>query len=501
MTGTFASLNIAKTGLQYQQIAIDVADNNISNVNTAGYVRESANAVDAGGVSGPTMWSSYPGYGEGVATEGVQRLSDLLLGQRQRTEHGTQSLLEAQQSSLSRFESAIGEPGDDGVSAALSTFSASLQDLANNPGDVSARESVVSNAQTLAQAIQAQSAAVADEASEDSAGVTTDVTQINALAKDVASLNKSIFAGSQSGNDVANLEDQRDQDVLQLAELAGATTTVQADGRYAVSIGGVALVNVANSSVPGSGDSANALVASPVSGVVDGSTLTFSVNDASGDPIEDGSGNPVNVSVTSGDLGGLSVLLNTTLPTYYQGLNKIAYDLATTVNNQQANGYDENGLAGSPLFTAGGEKPTGPTSDATGSGYSSTTDYAANLAVVDGFGAAQLAASTTLDASGTAASLAGDNADELSTAFANVTDQYQSLVSGLGSQINALNHQTTNQQALTTQVDSEWQQSAGVSLDEETINLMSAQRAYQASAKVLSVMDDVLSTLINMVAS
>ena len=496
MTGTFGSINIAKTGLQYQQIAIDVADNNISNVNTTGYVREAANAVEVGGASGPTMWSSYPGYGEGVAASGVQRLSDLLLGQRQRTEHGTQSLLEAQQTSLSRFESAIGEPGDDGVAAALSAFSASLQDLANNAGDVSARESVVADAQTLSQTIQAQSKAVTDEVNEDSAGAATDVTQINALAKDVASLNKSIFVGSQSGNDVSNLQDQRDQDVLQLAQLAGATTTVQADGRYAVSIGGVALVNVASSSVPGSTDSANTLVASPVAGVVDGSTLTFSMDDAAGNPVKDSSGNPVGVSVTGGDLGGLGVLLNTTLPTYYQGLNKIAYDLAATVNNQQASGYDKTGATGTALFSAGGTTPAGATSGSAGTAYDPTTDYAATLSVVSGFGASQVAASS--ESGGT---LDGKNADALSTAFANVSDQYQSLVSGLGSQINALNNQTTNQQALTTQVDNEWQQSAGVSLDEETINLMSAQRAYQASSKVLSVMDDVLNTLINMVAS
>jgi len=242
MSGTFGSLGIAKSGLQYQQIAIDVADNNISNVSTTGYVRESVDGAEIGGPSVGTIWSKYPGYGEGVAAEGIDRLSDALLGNRQRNEHASQSYLEAQQASLTRLETAIGEPGNDGVAAALSDFSASLQDLVNDPSGTAARQSVLAKAGTLTSAIQAQATNISDEEAEQRSGATSDVAAINAAAADIASLNHSIFVSQQSGNDVSSLEDQRDQDALNLAQLAGATTTVGSDGRYNVSINGVSLV-------------------------------------------------------------------------------------------------------------------------------------------------------------------------------------------------------------------------------------------------------------------
>jgi len=78
-----------------------------------------------------------------------------------------------------------------------------------------------------------------------------------------------------------------------------------------------------------------------------------------------------------------------------------------------------------------------------------------------------------------------------------VLGQAQSVFTQMGAAINAIESQTTNQTALTQQVTSEYQQLAGVSLDEETINLMQSERVYQASAKVLSTMDSVLDTLIN----
>lgn len=460
MTGTFGSLNIAKTGLQYQQMAIDVADNNISNVSTTGYVRERVDGTELSGPSTATTWSTYPGYGEGVTASGVQRLSDLLLSSRQRSEHGTQSYLEAQQTSMSRFESAIGEPGSDGVSAALSSFAAGLQDLANTPDSAAARQSVLADAGTLTAAFQAQARNVADESAEQRAGVTTDVSQINGYAADIAQLNQSIKLGTASGNDVSSLQDQRDQDALQLAELSGATTTVQADGQYAVSLGGVSLVN---------GHSASTLAVAggiDANGAADGSPLTFQLTDPSG------ATSPV--AVTSGDLGGITVQLNVALPQYKASLDAIVSQLADSFNSQHEAGYDAGGTSGTAFFTYDPSDPSGTLA----------------VAMTD---PSKVAASSV----GGGANLDAGNADSLSTLVGSVSGAYQTLVANLGVQVDALNTQTTNQQAVTTQVDNSWQQAAGVSLDEETVNLMAAQRAYESSAKVLSVMDDVLNTLIN----
>jgi flagellar hook-associated protein 1 FlgK len=70
-------------------------------------------------------------------------------------------------------------------------------------------------------------------------------------------------------------------------------------------------------------------------------------------------------------------------------------------------------------------------------------------------------------------------------------------VTSFGSQVSAINQRATNQQTLTSQVQDEKEQTAGVNLDEETVNMVQAQHAYEASSRVMTVLDSILDTLIN----
>jgi flagellar hook-associated protein 1 FlgK len=88
------------------------------------------------------------------------------------------------------------------------------------------------------------------------------------------------------------------------------------------------------------------------------------------------------------------------------------------------------------------------------------------------------------------------NADALSRSTG-AESAYAALVTRFGGSVASLDRQTSNQEALTNQVDDEREQMAGVNLDEETVNLVSAQHAYEAASKVMTVLDSVLDTLIN----
>ena len=90
----------------------------------------------------------------------------------------------------------------------------------------------------------------------------------------------------------------------------------------------------------------------------------------------------------------------------------------------------------------------------------------------------------------------GANADALSV-VGTFTDAYQRLVNGFGTQVAAVQRQTANQASLTGSLDSAWEQQAGVNLDEETVNMVTAQRSYQAAARLMTTLDEVLDTLIN----
>src|SRR4051812_3185558 len=143
MSGTFGGLNTALSALRYQQIALDVANNNIANVNTAGYVRRRAEAGAVAAPDQPAMWSRYDGHGDGVRTQRVSRLVDPLLDARSRRENGTLSYLATQQTVLNRVETSINEPGPNGVTKALQELRAAFQDLVSNPSGPSARETVL----------------------------------------------------------------------------------------------------------------------------------------------------------------------------------------------------------------------------------------------------------------------------------------------------------------------------------------------------------------------
>ena len=242
MAGTFASLNTALSALRYNRVAMDVASGNVANVGTEGYVRRRVNGEAVGGPSHTAMWSRYDGAGDGVRVAGVDRLADALLDVRARREHGNQGYLDVRQAVLERVESGIGEPGDNGVAAAIADFRASWHDLANNPGSDAARSQVLGRAATLADAIRIQSRNIESEAGDLRIRAMADVTEVNTVASDLAATNRSIAVASLNGDDAGVLLDKRDQLAMRLSELTGGTATQRADGGFDYAVGGVPLV-------------------------------------------------------------------------------------------------------------------------------------------------------------------------------------------------------------------------------------------------------------------
>ncbi|KRB79942.1 hypothetical protein ASE01_00025 [Nocardioides sp. Root190] len=457
MAGSFGSITSALSALRYQQVALDVAGSNISNATTDGYVRRRA-VGESVSTAAPAMWSRYEGHGDGVAVGEVRRMVDPLLDTRVRREHSSLSYLQSTQAILARVEEGIGEPGTSGVHAALLDFRNAWQDLALNPGGDAARQQVIGRAETLAQALRIQVANITGEEADQRVHLNNVVSEVNTAAAGVAELNHSILVTEQNGTDAGALRDRRDQLSLRLAELTGAVTTVRADGQFDVSVGGQQLVQ---------GREAGAfVVASGVTptGDADGSPISFRIDATWGSTVL---GTPV-----GGELGAVTDVLTTVLPAYRVGLDTIAADMAAAVNTQHALGYDASGTAGGTFFS-----------------YDPLIGAASlTVAITD---PALVAASSV-----TGGARDGANADALSTA-GDAANAYQRLVNGFGTQVAALQRQTANQSALTGALDDAWEQNAGVNLDEETVNMVTAQRAYEAAARLMTTLDEVLDTLIN----
>jgi flagellar hook-associated protein 1 FlgK len=437
---------------------MDVASGNIANVGTEGYARRRVNAETIGAPAQPAMWSRYDGGADGVTSSGVDRMVDALLDVRARREHGNQSYLDVRQSVLERVESGIGEPGDNGVAAAIADFRASWHDLANNPGSDAARSQVLGRAATLADAIRIQSRNIDAESGDLRVRANADVAEVNTVASDLAATNKSISIANLNGTDAGVLLDKRDQLAMRLSELTGAKATARPDGGFDVSLNGVSLVSGSNA-----GTLKIATGITP-SGASDGNPITFAITDTAGTTA-------VPAGMT-GELGGVTDLLTTTLPAYSSGLGAIAQQLADEINTQHQAGYDAAGNPGQPFFSYNPADPAGTLAVAL-----TTSSQVAASSVPGG----------VLDAG---------NANALATATG-VEDSYQRLINGFGTVVASVKRLAANQQVLTGQVDSSREQLSGVNLDEEMVSMLSSQRAYEAAARVMTTVDSVIDTLIN----
>lgn len=461
MAGSFSSINTALSALRYQQVALDVASTNIANASTDGYVRRRVTGETMGAAAAPAMWSRSTEIGSGVSASRVNRMVDPFLDLRARTEHGKQSFLDLKTAVLSRVETGLAEPGSTGVSAALAGFRSSLHDLANAPGSDAARGQMLGAASTVADAIQLQARQLATESGDQRQKLLVTVDEANVVAADLAATNRSIAVAQLSATDSATLMDSRDRLAMRLSELTGATATTRTDGGLDVSLNGVALV---------SGQQAGRLrISSGVTatGAADGSPISFTVDPGTSTL----PGGPVSGPL-QGEAGAIADVLDGVLTQYAADLGTIAAKFADDLNAQHALGVDANGAPGGKLFDYDAADPAG------------------TLAVVITDPKKVAAASAALGG------LDATNANAMVDAI-KVEDSYQQLVNGFGSQVASVQRLGANQRALTGQVDNSREQLAGVNLDEETVNMLSAQHAYEAAARVMTTLDSVLDTLIN----
>lgn len=449
MSGTFSSLSTALSALRYNRVAMDVASGNIANAGTDGYARRTVIGQATGAPSAPAMWSRWEGAGDGVEASRVDRMVDPLLDARSRTEHAASSYLDTRSASLARFETTLGEPGDNGISGALADFKAGWYDVANNPGDPAARTQLLARAQTLQATIAQQAQSVSTEWSDQRTRLDALVQQVNQTASDLGTLNQALRVANLAGTDAGTLLDQRDQLTLKLAELTGGKVTVNADTTVAVRVGGQLLVS-GNAATPMSVSGATQMAAqasTPVTLSLGGAPLTLS----------------------SGEIGATQTLLGQDLPDYLTGLDGFVSQLVGEVNTQHTQGVDLNGQAGIDFFTG----TTATTLQV------AVTDPAAIAAATPGQGA--------LD-SGNADAIGGLDLG---------APQYRSLVTGFGVTVASAQRLASNQDVLTTQVDSSRESLSGVSIDEEMVHLMAAQRGYEGASRVLTTVDSMLDTLIN----
>ncbi len=454
---TFMGLETARRGLAAGSAGMDVTGHNVANANTPGYTRQRAVQQASFPYTVPSLARpEVPGQmGTGVLTMQIQRIRDNFLDGQIRAETSSLGAWQAQNDALTEIETIFMEPSDNGLNTLLADFWSSWQELSKNAESSPVRTMVAQSAVSLADGFNHTYSQMETVRTNLQELANISILDINDKANQIAALNNQIVNIIAVGDQPNDLLDRRD---LLLDELAGLTNykvTNNADGTINVDIGDFNLVNRTDY---------NSL-----------DQVDWDAADPWGDPQYAG--------IANGNLKGIQDAM-VKLQSYETDLDILADSIMAAVNDQHASGFDLNGDAGVNNFFTG--------SGAVGMSVNNVIVSDVNLV------AAASAVGEPGDGSN-ALAIAGLQHQNI-VAGTSGDGYYKNLIARLGVETQQSVRMVENQEALVGQLTNRKESISGVSLDEEMTNLIQYQYAYQSAARVITVLDEMLDTLINRMA-
>ena len=474
MLGLFGTLNMAARSLQTQMTGVEVTGQNLANVNTTGYSRQRVQIS-----ASPDLITSIGPEGTGANATAIQQIvSNLLNNQIQSQSSSTgywnsqQTALQGAQNALDEFLSGSGATSSasgansnttsTGLSTQLSSFFSAFSALASSASD-SNKQAAVGAGQQLATTFNNLNTQFGNLRTSLNNSLNNDVSSANKLLTDIASLNKEISTAEFGGGNANDLRDEREQDLENLSQLTNITTSSGTNGAVNVTIGGQALV---------SGNS------------VSDTLQTYDAG--SGQLLVRTTTGGVNLTLTGGSMQGTIDARDGTLATMQNGINTLASTLITQVNAIHNSGYNSAGGTGNTFFTG-----------------TNAATMGVNATLVNNASLLQISSSSTTTGDTSLALQISQLASSAQSALNNQTfsGSYDATVAGLGNALNTANTQVTDQTAVSTMLATQRSSVSGVNVDEEMTNMMTFQRAYQASAQVVTTVNTMLGDLLGMKTS
>ncbi|MBU0984000.1 MAG: flagellar hook-associated protein FlgK [candidate division Zixibacteria bacterium] len=459
MPGLFAGLEIGKRALLSTQVSMQTIGHNIANVNTPGYTRQRVMMTEALPES-----SAHGPLGSGVRVDSVRHMRDLFLGRQYREAQKGLGEWTYKQKTMDQIENLFNEPQDGSLGELVDQFFNSWSTLETDPTLAGNRSAVVASANELVHLINQRANSLIQLRDAVDRDIVNTTEEVNRLTTEIAHLNFQIKS-SELGNFRANdLRDQRDLLIDQLSNTIDVNVMEQSDGTATVSMGSMILVDGVYQLPIGT------------NAVHDGEKVTHELV---------WQGTDVGLKNVNGELAGLLESRDSIIPRYLNELDQLARTLVESVNSLHEAGYGLNGSTGVSFFD-----PTNLTAasirvsreielDINRIAASGTSDIDVNDAIV----AQQITALR--------------DAMTMNNGSMTMTDFYTSMVGKVGIETREATSYTTNFSLMLQQVDNQRQSVQGVNLDEEMVNLVKYQQAYDAAARVITTMDQALDTIIH----
>lgn len=514
MASAFSGLYSATTGLYASQAAMSVATNNISNANTDGYSRKT---VTQSAIGPAAVYISSATTGSGTKITSISRERDALLDAEYWDENSVATAWETKSTTLGGLEDMLEDiSSEDGFDTVMSDFSAALEDVSTDPGSTDARTCLQQAGQAVCDYLNSMATSLSSERDSLNEDIKTTVTEINSYSERIAALNQQIQKAQVSGTDASDLEDQRDLLIDKLSSLANVDVTETSAGTSV------------------SGDKVTTLVISLDGGtLVNGSNYrtldcheivdSTSTDNGMYEVVWSDTGD--SVTAKSGQLGALLELRDGTggngefkgVPYYMSQLDEYAQTLAEAFNEGTSSysghidGYDSDGDTGICFFTYDEtssssflDRTTTPTDEEVAAAYSKIT--AANISLSHEVlsDVSKIAASSSSDTTET------ENAENILGLIdlcasqevfgeCSLSDYLDSMTATLGTATSYATTQSERHDEILSSVNTRRASVSSVSTTEETTNLVLYQEAFAASAKSISMWQEVYQTMLDMV--
>lgn len=462
MSGLNGLFGIGSSALATFQRALAVTGQNIANVNTPGYSRQDVVLSETRPENG------RPGQiGTGVEASEVRRSVDSFVEQQLLDSNERLGQFGASQQALSQIEPVFADSNDQGIAAGLNEFFKAWQDVATNPADLTARTVLLAKADGTAKLINQAAAQLSAQRTSLDGQIQGAINDVNGLATKIADLNgqiKLVEVGGQHAND---LRDQRGRFLKDLSNLVDISSLEDSTGQVTVSVGlGQVLVTQQTAfELAGVADSSN------------GGLLDVHYDNGTGTTTD------LTSVINGGRLKGLIEARDTTAAGLQTSLNTLTLQLVSQVNTQHRLGYGLDGSTTQDFFTASG-----------------TTAATISVAVTD---------RQKIAASSTAAGVPGNNVNALALAnlqtasvagLGNTTFQsyYSAMAGSFGATLQGATRDLQGQEIFHDQLQAHRAEVSGVSMDEELINLLKYQRAFEAASKLITTSDEMLQTILTL---
>ncbi|MCX8155511.1 MAG: flagellar hook-associated protein FlgK [Verrucomicrobiae bacterium] len=472
MLGLFGTLDMGARSLQNQLTGIEVTGHNLANVNNPAYARQRVRFQTS-----TTIPTPLGPQGTGAQAVAITQLRNALLDRQLIGEAGLSAFWQTQQQLLEQAETSLGQTLDrqtDSLSAAgtttvsgqlglaenLSDLFNAFQSVATQPASLEERQVLIQKAQTLAGQFNRLAARFASLQSTINSQLQDEAAAVNRLTAEIAALNHQIARTELSARGPANdLRDLRQEKLEELGKYLNLEAVEDETGQINVSVNGLMLVD-------GQQQTLQLQTYEAASG-----RLLLRTSD--GQPL----------SLTSGSLAGLVETRDGPLADTLDRLNRLAAALATAVNSVHVNGYDLQGNTGLPFFSG--------TDAATLRVHDALVENPARFqaaAVPGAAGDNQIALALARLATAPQAALGNQAFQQF----------YHQTVTSLGESVAQASRQVKNQEAVEQMLRRQRDAVSGVSLDEEMTEMVKFQKAFQASARLVSAIDEMLDTVITM---